>query len=72
MRVMRGGHFWQFGSITSLAAETTVLVVFFCPKQGLKSDLKVPSFKKFSWESMPPDPLACSHLCARNGHTSLK
>ena len=32
MRVMRGDHFWQFGSIASLATETTdreILVAFF-------------------------------------------
>ena len=31
MRVVHGGHFWQFGSITSLATETTdekILVAF--------------------------------------------
>ena len=59
MRVVRGGHFWQFGSIASLATETTdgeILVAFFWPKHGLRSDLRVPNFKKFSWGSMPPDP----------------
>ena len=46
MRVVRGGHFWQFGSIASLATETTdgdILVVFW-PKHGLRSDLRVPNF----------------------------
>ena len=34
MRVMCGGHFWQFGLIATLATETTdgeVLVPFFGP-----------------------------------------
>ena len=36
--VVRGGHFWQFGSIgsiASLAIKTTILVFFFGPKHGL-------------------------------------
>ena len=43
---MRGGHFWQLGSIASLATETIILVVSFCPKYDLRSDLKVPNSKK--------------------------
>ena len=34
MCVVRGGHFWQFGSIASLATETTILVVFFVPNMA--------------------------------------
>ena len=37
MRVVRGGHFWQFGSITSLATETAdgeILVAFFGPNMA--------------------------------------
>ena len=58
MRVVRGGYFWQLGSTVSLATETTggVILVAFWPKHGLRSDLRVPNFRKFSWESMPPDP----------------
>ena len=64
----------QLGSIGSLATETTggEILVAFWPKHGLRSDLRVPNFKKFSWGNMPPDPLAYSHLSARNGRTSLK
>ena len=29
---------------------------FFLPKHGLRSDLRVPNLKNFSWGSMPPDP----------------
>ena len=56
MGVMRSGHFWQLGSIASLATETTggKILVAFWPKHGLRSDLRVPNF---SWGSMPPDPL---------------
>ena len=69
---MRGGHFWQFGSIASLATETTILVGFFCPKHDLRSDLRVPNSKKFPGGACPQTPLACSHLRARNGLTSQK
>ena len=52
---MRGG---QLGSIASLATETTggMILVEFWSKYGLRSDLRVPNFKTFSWESIPPDP----------------
>ena len=85
MRVVCGGHFWQFAS---LAAETTdgeILSSYyfdrfssyrwggsssFCwPKHGLKSDLRVANFKG---GACPQTLLACSHLSARNGRTSLK
>ena len=38
MRVVRGGHFWRFGSIASLATETTdgeILVASFGPNMYL-------------------------------------
>ena len=40
MRVVRGGHFWQLGTIASLARETTgwEILVAVWPKHGLKSD----------------------------------
>ena len=53
---MRGGHFWQFGSIASVATETTILVVSFCPKHDLRSDLKVPNSKNFSGGACPQTP----------------
>ena len=58
MGVVGSGHFWQLGSIASLATETTggEILVPFRPKHGLRSDLKVPNFRDFSWGSMPPDP----------------
>ena len=37
MRVMRGAHFWQFGSIASLPTETTdgeILVAFLGPNMA--------------------------------------
>ena len=47
MRVMRGGHFWQLGSIASPATKTTggVILVAFWPKHGLRSDLRVRNLK---------------------------
>ena len=68
MRVVHGGHFWQLGSIASLATETTGGVIL-VPKHGLRSDLRVPNFKNFHRGACPQTPLACSH---RNGRTSLK
>ena len=68
MCVVRGGHFWQFGSIASQATETTILVVF-CPKHGLRNDLRVPNFPG---GASPQIPLASSHVRARNGRASLK
>ena len=58
MRVMCGGHFWQFGSIASLAAETTdgEILVAFLTEKCLRSDLRMPNFKKISWGNIPPDP----------------
>ena len=71
MRVMRGGHFWQFGLIASLTTETTdgETLVAFWPKHGLRSDLRVTNL---TWGSMTQTPLACSHLSACNGRTSIK
>ena len=72
MRVVQGGHFWQFGSIAFVARETTngeILVTFFWPKHGLRSDLRVPNSQNFS---CPQTPLPSSHLSARNGRTTLK
>ena len=68
MRVVRGGHLWQFGSIASLATETTdgEILVAFWPKHGLRSDLRVPNFKKFPGGACPQTPLACSHLRLRD------
>ena len=55
MRVVRSGYLWQ---LASLATETTggVILVAFWPKRGLRSDLRVPNFNKFSWRSVSPDP----------------
>ena len=64
MRVVRSGHFWQFGSIASLATETTYGEIFW-PKHGFRSDLRVTNFKNFTGGACPQTPLACSHLSAR-------
>ena len=71
MRVVRGGHFWQLGSIASLATETTggVILVAFWSKHGLRSDLRVPEFKIFPGGACPQAPPPYSHP---NGRTSLK
>ena len=68
MRVVHGGHFWQLGSIDSLATKTTggEIVVAFWPKHGLRSDLRVPNLKKFPGGACTQTPLDCSH---RNGLT---
>ena len=68
MGVMHSGHFWQLGSVTSLATETTggeVLVAFW-PKHGLRNDRRVPG------GTCPQTPLAYSNLSAHNSRTSLK
>ena len=66
MRVVRGGHFWQLGSIASPATKTTggVILVVFCPKHSLRSDLRVPNLKNFPGGACPQTPLACSHRMA--------
>ena len=70
MGVVRSGHFWQLGSIASLATETTggEILAAFWPKHGLRSDLRVPNFRDFSWGSSPQTPLPYSP----NTRTSLK
>ena len=57
IHVVHGSHFWQIGSIASLATETTggEIVVAFWPKHGLRSDLRVPNFP--GGEHAPRDPL---------------
>ena len=56
MRVVRGGHFWKFGSIASLATETTdgEILVAFCHQNGLRSDLRVPDFTGGACLRTPP------------------
>ena len=58
MGVVRTSHFWQFGSIASLATEITggEIVVVFLPKNCLRSDLRVPQFKKFPLGEHAPRP----------------
>ena len=58
MRDVRGGHFWQLGSIASPAIKTTggVILVAFWPKHGLRSDLRVPNLKFFLGEHAPRPP----------------
>ena len=58
MSVVRYGHFWQLGSIASLAAETTggVILVAFWPKHDLRSDLRVPNLKIFPGGACPQPP----------------
>ena len=63
MHIVHGDHFWQFGSITSLAAETIPNMASEVISECLVLNLGEPC---------PQTPLACSHLLARNGHTSLK
>ena len=74
MGIICSHHFWQIGSITSLATETTgrEILVAFWPKHGLRSDLRVPNLKMFHGGACPQTPLAYSHLSTCNGHTSLK
>ena len=66
MRVVRGGHFWQVGSIASPATKTTgrVNLVAFWLKHGLRTHLRVPNFKNFPGGACPQTPLACSHRMA--------
>ena len=69
MGVVLSGHFWQLGSIASLATETTggEILVAFRPKHGLRSSLRVPNLIFFPGGACP----AYSHLRARNGRTTL-
>ena len=71
MRIVRGGHFWQLGSIGSPATKTTggMILVAFWPKHDLRTNLRVPNLKNFPWGSMPPDPPT---LFTPHGRTSLK
>ena len=65
MRVVRGGHSWQLGSITSLARETMggEILVAVWPKHGLRSDLRVPNLKKiFLGEPAPRFPLNLNNI----------
>ena len=66
MHVVRGGHFWQLGSIGSPATKAIggVILVAFWLKHDLRSDLRVPSFKNFPGGACPHIPLACSHRMA--------
>ena len=59
MRIMRGGHSWQLGSIASLARETTggEILVAVWPKHGLRSDFRVPNLKNFPGGACPHTPL---------------
>ena len=64
MRIVRGGHSWQLGSIASLARETTggeILVAVWL-KHRLRSDLRIPNLKNFPGGVCPQTPLACTHL----------
>ena len=58
MGIVHSGHFWQLGSIASLATETTggEILVAFWVKHDLRSDFRVPNFKHFSWGNMPQTP----------------
>ena len=66
MRVMRGSHFWQLGSIASPVTKTIggVILVAFWSKHGLRSHLRVPNLKNFPEGACPQTPLACSHHMA--------
>ena len=75
MRVVQGGHFWQFGSIASLATETTdgeILVAFFGPNMASEAISECLILKIILGEHAPRPPLPCSHLSERNGRTSQK
>ena len=55
MRIVCGSHFWQLGSVASLATETTGDSSSILAQTWPQSDLRVPNFK-FFLGSMPPDP----------------
>ena len=44
--IVHSGHFWQLGSIASLATDPTgsEIIVAFWPKHGLRSDLRMQNF----------------------------
>ena len=56
MRIVQG---WQFGSIASLATETTdgEILVAFWSKQLLRIDLRVPNSQNFPGGACPQTPL---------------
>ena len=59
MRVVRGGHFWQFGSIASQATETTdgeILVAFFGPNKASEAISECLILKFFLAEHAPRPP----------------
>ena len=59
MRVVRGGHFRQFGSIASLATETTdgeILVAFFSPNMSSEAISECLILKIFLGEHAPRPP----------------
>ena len=59
MRVVRGGHFWQFGSIAFLATETTdgeILVAFFGPNMASEAISECLILKIFLGEHAPRPP----------------
>jgi len=58
MRVVRGGHFWQLGSIVSLVTEKYrwVILAALWPKHGLRSALRVPNLKKIPGRACPQTP----------------
>ena len=55
MCVVRGGHFWQLGSIASLATETTggVILVSFWSKHGSEAISECLILKLFLGEHAP-------------------
>ena len=59
MRVVRSGHFWQFGSIASLATETTdgeILVAFLAQTWPQKRSQEYLILKIFlSRSNLPPE-----------------
>ena len=73
MHIVHGGHFWQFGSITSLATEITDSSSFFGPNMASEEISECLILKIFLGEHPPTPPwLVHEHLSACNGHTSLK
>ena len=61
--------------ISGSSTETTdgeILVAFSAQTWPQKRSQPMPDFKNFPGGACPQNPLACSHLCARNGRTSLK
>ena len=69
MSVVCGGHFWQLASSSSYRNYRWVILVAFCPKHGLRSDLRVPNLKNFPGRACLQPHLACSY---HNSLHSLK